>query len=1117
VDSTNLTCVCGTTLGMNGTGGSWAYETVWNYAGYGIPADVNVGSGGGISTYYAIPWWQTNVNPAAAQGSATFRNIPDVALTGDGVDVCYTSGSSSVTNGMAGTSCAAPLWAGFCALLNQQSIASSGTTVGFINPAIYALATTTNYANCFHDITTGNNIGTNTAGLYYATNGYDLATGLGTPNGTNLINALAPLTQPFFITQPAGLNTTNGANVAFNVNALGAGPLNFQWLLNGTNLPAAGNVAGTTGGTLTITAVTTNNSGSYQLVVGNAYNAITSSVAVLNVGFVPTASVSPASLTVFAGSNAVFTATPGGSSPFGYKWKSSGTNFAGANITGTNAATLTISSAVTNYSGNYTVVVTNLFGSVTSSVASLLVVVPAAITASSVTNRTVECSKNTNNFTLTAVGTAPVGIQWSFNGTPVSGATNTSFSLTNLSVSTNIIFVTVTNLYGSVTSNAMLTVRDTLAPVITLIGASRVTNELGSAFTDPGATANDTCAGSLTVAISGTVITNAVGTNTLTYTASDVSGNTGATNRTVFIRDTTPPVISRSFTNLVVAANSNCVALMTNVTGTNFILATDLSGTLTVTQSPTNNADASGNKSYSTNRIAVRDQTPPVIALNGFNPMTNELGAAFTDPGMTASDACSGITLLRTNGTVSVNVVGTNLVTYTAVDGSSNTNTVTRIVIVRDTTPPAILRSFTNLVLAADSNCVAAMPDVTGTNFIQAADLSGVSAISQTPADNFVLSLGTNAVVITVADAFGNTTYSTNAIVVLDQTPPVMLTQPSSQTNAAGAGAGFSVAASACTPLTFQWFFHNAALPSQTNAALALSNLHAANAGNYFVVAAASGGSATSEVATLTVNLFSSAVTLAASENPSGFKAGLNFIAAVTPTNATGTIQFLTNGAAFDVATVTAGLAASTNLSTLPRGTNLVAAIYSGDESFLPATNSLAQIVTNHPPVVAPAFFTLVAGLDLNIAVADLATNWSDADGDALFIAGIDPSTNGVTVTNALPTLFYSNSNYVDDQFVCAISDGFGGTNYQLVSIAVVPQTDSTPLITTVAGQPGGLILQLNGGYGSTYILESTTDLLSGPWMPVATNTLGVTGVWQFTDPGVTNGSSRFYRLKLAQ
>ena len=65
--------------------------------------------------------------------------------------------------------------------------------------------------------------------------------------------------------------------------------------------------------------------------------------------------------------------------------------------------------------------------------------------------------------------------------------------------------------------------------------------------------------------------------------------------------------------------------------------------------------------------------------------------------------------------------------------------------------------------------------------------------------------------------------------------------------------------------------------------------------------------------------------------------------------------------------------------------------------------------------------------------------------------------------------------------------------------------------------QPGGLILQLNGGYGSTYILESTTDLLSGPWMPVATNTLGVTGVWQFTDPGVTNVSSRFYRLKLAQ
>jgi len=67
-------------------------------------------------------------------------------------------------------------------------------------------------------------------------------------------------------------------------------------------------------------------------------------------------------------------------------------------------------------------------------------------------------------------------------------------------------------------------------------------------------------------------------------------------------------------------------------------------------------ADPYGNTAYSTNTIVVQDQTPPVITLNGFNPLTNQLGAAFIDPGVTASDACSGIALLSTNGSVDVNV-----------------------------------------------------------------------------------------------------------------------------------------------------------------------------------------------------------------------------------------------------------------------------------------------------------------------------------------------------------------------------------------------------------------------------------------------------------------------------
>jgi len=258
-------------------------------------------------------------------------------------------------------------------------------------------------------------------------------------------------------------------------------------------------------------------------------------------------------------------------------------------------------------------------------------------------------------------------------------------------------------------------------------------------------------------------------------------------------------------------------------------------------------------------------------------------------------------------------------------------------------------------------------------------------------------------------------------------------------------------------------------------------------------------------------------VALSSAENPSGFKDVLSFAASLRPANATGTIHFFTNGAAFDSEPLVTGSATSVGLSLLPRGTNHITAIYSGDANFLPATNSLTQFVTNHPPVVSPAYFTLVAGMNLTVPVASLATNWSDLDGDPISITAIATSTNGVVVTNQIPALFYSNSNYVNDQFVCAISDGFGGTNFQAVNILLVPQTNSAPIISQVALNPNsGIKLSLKGGYNSTYVLLFATNLTSGPWQPVATNKLGLAGIWQFIDTQSTNSPQRFYRLKLA-
>jgi hypothetical protein len=158
-----------------------------------------------------------------------------------------------------------------------------------------------------------------------------------------------------------------------------------------------------------------------------------------------------------------------------------------------------------------------------------------------------------------------------------------------------------------------------------------------------------------------------------------------------------------------------------------------------------------------------------------------------------------------------------------------------------------------------------------------------------------------------------------------------------------------------------------------------------------------------------------------------------------------------------------------------------------------------------------------LAGFNLTIPVASLATNWIDPDGDSITLVAVSTSTNGVIITNASAALSYANSNYVNDQFLCTVSDGFGGTNYQTVKIIILPQTNSTPFISQVALAPGtGLHLSLNGGYASTYILESTTNLMSGPWTPVATNTLGLAGIWQFIDQQYTNYPQRFYRLEQA-
>jgi subtilase family serine protease len=175
-DNAYVVSVGGTDLTTTKAAGPWKSETAW--------AD----SGGGISPdRIAIPSWQkiSGVINSSNKGSTTYRNGPDVAANANFTFYTCADQTTCLANEYGGTSFAAPMWAGFIALANQQAAANGKSKVGFLDPTIYPQNVTSTYATDFHDITSGK------SGSYSAVTGYDLVTGWGSPKAA-LITTLAP-------------------------------------------------------------------------------------------------------------------------------------------------------------------------------------------------------------------------------------------------------------------------------------------------------------------------------------------------------------------------------------------------------------------------------------------------------------------------------------------------------------------------------------------------------------------------------------------------------------------------------------------------------------------------------------------------------------------------------------------------------------------------------------------------------------------------------------------------------------------------------------------------------------------------------------------------------------
>jgi subtilase family serine protease len=303
-DDAYVTTVGGTDLTTSGAGGAWSSESAWLDGGGGISPDK-----------YAIPSWQTAAAAGCSSCSQTYRNGPDVSANANFSFYVCADQNGCTANEYGGTSFAAPMWAGYLALINQQAVANGGKPLGFINPSLYTIAAGSSYGTDFHDITSGSN-------GYLATTGYDLATGLGSPNGAGLINSLSGTPTAGFALSaaPTSVSVAQGGTGTSVITSTVTGGFTGAIVLSASGQPTGvtigfspTSITGAGTSTLTFTVASSTVAGTYPITVTGTSGSIveTTNVSLTVTGTKPafTLSASPASLSIARGATNTYTIT----------------------------------------------------------------------------------------------------------------------------------------------------------------------------------------------------------------------------------------------------------------------------------------------------------------------------------------------------------------------------------------------------------------------------------------------------------------------------------------------------------------------------------------------------------------------------------------------------------------------------------------------------------------------------------------------------------------------------------------------------------------------------------------------------------------------------------------
>jgi len=757
---------------------------------------------------------------------------------------------------------------------------------------------------------------------------------------TSSIAALVISSPPTISTQPVSQSLVAGNPAQFTVIAGGSTPLAYQWLKNGAVLASGGTVTGSTTATLSLATVSSADAANYSVIVTNSSGSITSSIATLTVLSPPVIVTPPTSTSVSAGSNVSFTVTASGTAPLSYQWLKNGVALAnGGNVTGSTTPTLFLATLSTADAANYSVIVTNSSGSITSAIATLTVLLPPGILTQPA-SASVLAGSNVS-FTVTASGTAPLAYQWLKNGVAlanggnVSGATTATLSLANVSATDTANYsLTVTNSVGSITS--------TIATLTVLLPPAIVTQP-ASASIAAGSNVSFTVTASGTAPLSYQWLKNGA----LLANGGNVSGANTATLSLATISSTDVANYSVIVTNSVGSVTSGNATL------------TLLSAAIAITLQPASTTVAQGSP----------------VRLSVTASSTSALSYQWLKNGLNISGAISNV---LTFSAVSTNDAGN----YSVIITNSSTSITSVIATLTVLLPPAIVTQPASASVLAGSN-VSFTATASGTAPLSYQWLKNGVALANggnvSGATTATLSLANASATdtanyyLTVTNSVGSITSSTASLIVL--TPPTVSTQPVSQSLVAGSTAQFSVTAGGSAPLAYQWLKNGARLATggnvsgSTTPTLSLATISSADAANYSVVVTNSSGSITSAIATLTVLLPPAIVTQPASATVT---AGSNVSFTVS---ASGTAplsyQWLKNGVTLaNGGNVSGSTTPSLSLATI---SSADAANYSVivTNSSGSITSAIATLTVPLPPVILtqPASMSVGPGTNVTFSI----------------------------------------------------------------------------------------------------------------------------------------------------